>query len=223
MLILPRGHQFQSDCRTATALLRKWCPQSDSNRCLAFGRNIQDVDPPKRSSVPIWLPYHYHLPRKWCPQSDSNWWPHPYQGCALPLELCGLYYFLLYLQNWSGRRESNPRYQLGRLKFYHWTTPALSIKPPHFKASCLVSQLGSCLAFGLPAHSLDAPKGLTHWTTPALSIPLCNLYRVLSLPGESGGGSRIRTYVDISQQIYSLPSLAAWVSPQFFKISIYLL
>ena len=26
--------------------------------------------------------------------------------------------------NWSGWWESNPRYQLGRLEFYHWTTPA---------------------------------------------------------------------------------------------------
>ncbi len=25
---------------------------------------------------------------------------------------------------WSGWWESNPRYQLGRLEFYHWTTPA---------------------------------------------------------------------------------------------------
>ena len=28
----------------------------------------------------------------------------------------------------------------------------------------------------------------------------------------SGGGSRIRTYVGVSQQIYSLPPLATWVS-----------
>ena len=27
-------------------------------------------------------------------------------------------------QKWSGWWESNPRSQLGRLKFYHWTTPA---------------------------------------------------------------------------------------------------
>ena len=26
---------------------------------------------------------------------------------------------------WSGWWESNPRSQLGRLKFYHWTTPAI--------------------------------------------------------------------------------------------------
>ena len=31
----------------------------------------------------------------------------------------------------------------------------------------------------------------------------------------SGGESRIRTYEGVSQQIYSLPPLAAWVSPQF--------
>jgi hypothetical protein len=31
------------------------------------------------------------------------------------------------------------------------------------------------------------------------------------------GESRIRTYEDISQQSYSLPQLAALVSPRFFK------
>ena len=29
--------------------------------------------------------------------------------------------------NWSGWWESNPRNQLGRLRFYHWTTPASEI------------------------------------------------------------------------------------------------
>ena len=28
---------------------------------------------------------------------------------------------------WSGWRESNPRYKLGRLLFYHWTTPAFTV------------------------------------------------------------------------------------------------
>lgn len=28
---------------------------------------------------------------------------------------------------WCGRRESNPRLELGRLAFYHWTTPAIAI------------------------------------------------------------------------------------------------
>ena len=32
-------------------------------------------------------------------------------------------YFLQFF-SWSGRWESNPRIQLGRLVFYHWTTPA---------------------------------------------------------------------------------------------------
>ena len=29
---------------------------------------------------------------------------------------------------WSGWWESNPRDQLGRLEFYHWTTPAFNFK-----------------------------------------------------------------------------------------------
>src|SRR6185437_8718824 len=63
----------------------------------------------------------------WCPQLDSNQRPLPYQGSALPPELCGLTNLLatysmhanLHIPIWSGWWESNPRYQLGRLKFYH--------------------------------------------------------------------------------------------------------
>ncbi len=35
--------------------------------------------------------------------------------------------------------------------------------------------------------------------------------RATGLPSTTGGGGRIRTYEGISQQIYSLPPLAAWV------------
>src|SRR5690625_430149 len=36
--------------------------------------------------------------------------------------------------------------------------------------------------------------------------------QVLTRNQKNGGGSRIRTYVGLSQQIYSLPPLATWVS-----------
>ena len=42
--------------------------------------------------------------------------PLPYQGSALPLS---------YVGTSSGWWDSNSRHQLGRLGFYHWTTPAL--------------------------------------------------------------------------------------------------
>ena len=52
---------------------------------------------------------------------DSNPRPSPWQGDTPPLShSC--------INNWysveSGWWESNPRIQLGRLVFYHWTTPA---------------------------------------------------------------------------------------------------
>ncbi|KKR84865.1 MAG: hypothetical protein UU48_C0001G0162 [Candidatus Uhrbacteria bacterium GW2011_GWF2_41_16] len=34
---------------------------------------------------------------------------------------------------------------------------------------------------------------------------------------KNGGWSRIRTYEGVSQQIYSLPPLTAWVSTRFYK------
>ena len=42
--------------------------------------------------------------------------PLPYQGSALPLS---------YVGTSSGWWESNSHHQLGRLEFYHWTTPAM--------------------------------------------------------------------------------------------------
>src|SRR5690625_516915 len=38
--------------------------------------------------------------------------------------------------------------------------------------------------------------------------------QVLPATNKNGGGSRIRTYEGLSQQIYSLPPLATWVSHQ---------
>ena len=38
--------------------------------------------------------------------------------------------------------------------------------------------------------------------------------RATGFPSKTGGGGRIRTYEGMSQQIYSLPPLATWVSPQ---------
>lgn len=37
------------------------------------------------------------------------------------------------IKNWSGRRESNPRTQLGRLLHYHYATPARTTLHPELK------------------------------------------------------------------------------------------
>ena len=61
--------------------------------------------------------------QNWSPERELNSRPHPYQGCALPLSYLGQTQMPAN-SIWSGRRESNPRHQLGRLRCYHCTTPA---------------------------------------------------------------------------------------------------
>src|SRR5688500_13998507 len=77
---------------------------------------------------------------KWCSRMESNHRPPPYQGGALPTELreqlllqssmtakngtASMLRFSIEARHrtavrWSGRRESNPHHQLGRLRFYH--------------------------------------------------------------------------------------------------------
>src|SRR5690606_32392173 len=62
--------------------------------------------------------------RRWCSRMESNHRPPPYQGGALPTELrereaCPGGEVSNDTPQWSGRRESNPHHQLGRLRFYH--------------------------------------------------------------------------------------------------------
>ena len=84
---------------------------------------------------------------KWWLVRDSNPWMHAWKACELTvsptshmaLEVglepttdrltadCSTNWAIqAYSIKWSGWWESNPRSQLGRLKFYHWTTPALN-------------------------------------------------------------------------------------------------
>ena len=58
----------------------------------------------------------------------------------------------------------------------------------------------------------------TAWKAVALPTELLPQYNVTLT---SGGERRIRTSVDISQQIYSLPHLAALVFPQIHRASTY--
>ena len=85
------------------------------------------------------------LTYKWWPVRDSNPWMHAWKACELTVSPTGhgawsrtrtydrsvnsrLLYQLSYSSVWSGWWESNPRSQLGRLKFYHWTTPAFHFR-----------------------------------------------------------------------------------------------
>ena len=92
------------------------------------------------------LPTELNL-QKWWLVRDSNPWMHAWKACELTvsptshmaLEVglepttdrltadCSTNWAIqAYSIKWSGWWESNPRSQLGRLKFYHWTTPALN-------------------------------------------------------------------------------------------------
>ena len=83
------------------------------------------------------MPYHLATPHNnlwgmsWLGWLDLNQRMRESKSRALPLgdtPMFGFYDRLnLYcsLVVWSGWWESNPRDQLGRLRFYHWTTPAL--------------------------------------------------------------------------------------------------
>lgn len=65
-------------------------------------------------------------------------------------------------RTWSGRRGSNPHHQLGRLRPYHWTTPAkmVSEKTPGFRFA------------GNPSRRpLDSP--LTPEPTPTWLVQTC--------------------------------------------------
>ena len=55
----------------------------------------------------------------WLTSTFSHFWNPGFQA-AKNRVVARFFVFL----GWSGRRESNPRIQLGKLMFYHWTTPA---------------------------------------------------------------------------------------------------
>ena len=50
-------------------------------------------------------------------------WDHPW--LLHHFSLCGSHYPLLHGTSWSRVRESNSPHQLGRLRYYHYTNPAL--------------------------------------------------------------------------------------------------
>ena len=70
---------------------------------------------------------------------------------------------------WSGRRESNPHHQLGRLRSYHYTTPALLYDAYFigFRASraraLLVQHYAISLPLVIPEQALDDDRAFGHF------------------------------------------------------------
>ena len=130
--IEPTTYWLQVSCSTNWAKSAfKWWRLTDSNRW------------PSACKADA-LPTELNL-QKWWLVRDSNPWMHAWKACELTvsptshmaLEVglepttdrltadCSTNWAIqAYSIKWSGWWESNPRSQLGRLKFYHWTTPA---------------------------------------------------------------------------------------------------
>ena len=125
-------------------------------------------------------------------QPDLNWWPLPYQGSALPLSYIGLPTDADNLS--SGKRDSNPR-------------------PSAWKADALASW--ATPAF-LGLKDKVNRQGLQPNFEPITLNRLANTHPSRNFDTH-GGESRIRTCEGVYQQIYSLSSLAAWVSPPLSK------
>ena len=77
---------------------------------------------------------------------------------------------------WSGWWESNPRSQLGRLKFYHWTTPALFLwcpGPESNRHGFLCPQdFKSCASTNFATWAMEVPTGLEPMMTELQSVAL---------------------------------------------------
>lgn len=115
------------------------------------------------------------------------------QADALPFELCW---------HWSGQRELNPCFNLGKVVFYRWTTPALILateggfEPPRATskdADLPTSQLGNITARGQIRtvtfrilSSVPRPVGLlgpnTFYPGQDLNLHTTQLLRLPRLP-----------------------------------------
>ena len=80
------------------------------------------------------------------------------------------------VKKWSGWRESNPRMQLGKLPFCHWTTPACLFPEKMGLIHYLTRHLHSRVAH---YHGAESRKNLL------LLQLLCVVYRIVVLSPES--------------------------------------
>ena len=109
--------------------------------------------------------------------SNTKWLLYPLKNWLFVLDIFFLVQIVPLYNNWSGWWESNPRSQLGRLKFYHWTTPALngaqgrSRTGTDFKVRRILSPVR--LPISPPGHSLmEVPTGLEPMMTELQSVAL---------------------------------------------------
>ena len=109
--------------------------------------------------------------------SNTKWLLYLLKNWLLVLDIFFLVQIVTLYNNWSGWWESNPRSQLGRLKFYHWTTPALngaqgrSRTGTDFKVRRILSPVR--LPISPPGHSLmEVPTGLEPMMTELQSVAL---------------------------------------------------
>ena len=112
--------------------------------------------------VHFWRPCYLTMIVEYC-QTLFYFFYHPYfifsQGIKKALKECDY-------SNWSGWRESNSHSQLGRLKFYHWTTPAYRFGPAtSYSRTCVLpSALRSLTSvFGMGTGVPSLPSSLDHW------------------------------------------------------------
>ena len=109
--------------------------------------------------------------------SNTKWLLYLLKNWLFVLDIFFLVQIVPLYNNWSGWWESNPRSQLGRLKFYHWTTPALngaqgrSRTGTDFKVRRILSPVR--LPISPPGHSLmEVPTGLEPMMTELQSVAL---------------------------------------------------
>ena len=106
--------------------------------------------------------------------SNTKWLLYLLKNWLFVLDIFFLVQIVPLYNNWSGWWESNPRSQLGRLKFYHWTTPALngaqgrSRTGTDFKVRRILSPVR--LPISPPGHALFIFKMVTRRRLERLTL-----------------------------------------------------
>jgi hypothetical protein len=181
-------------------------------------------------------------PKKWCSLLESNQRPPPYQGGALPTELSERLFQLssMTAKNKPASLldfsiKTNP-VQCGSMERETGIEPALvawkaTVLPLNYSRlgilQTVLNQAKTKLVGGgrwmTPGILPSAPPGPACGCSKSLRAILSNLIsisvvrihlNIRPFTNNSGGGRWIRTTEGMSQQIYSLPPLAAWVSLQ---------
>ena len=143
---------------------------------------------------------------RWCSRMESNHRPPPYQGGALPTELRERV-----LQPSSVTARIRPASCRTSRHKHAFPWRRMRLQHPAEPSTLAVNGAGD--GNRTRASSLEGYSS-TIELLPLLPGSGWSIRRFLRLdnPLETGGGRWIRTTEGVSQQIYSLPPLAAWVS-----------